>query len=292
MGPKKKQLLVLLATAGVLVNLWDGIVFAEAGKGVQPPEQNSSLTAVHRVSMGDCLWDISSKYRVSVRDIQAANGLTGTTIRVGQNLVIPHTTQYTIKAGDNLSVLAAKNKLTIGDLKNANNLEGDLIYPGQRLVIPEPNQTDQQQTYGIKQSKLRKSYKSIKLSNVHGYNFREDDIYLLAKLIHAEARGESLQGKIAVGAVIVNRLRDKQFPKTIREIILQKNGEVYQFSPVEDGSINLEPSSSSWQAARAALAGEDPTNGSLFFYNPEIATDDWIKTLPVTKVIGNHVFAR
>jgi spore germination cell wall hydrolase CwlJ-like protein len=120
----------------------------------------------------------------------------------------------------------------------------------------------------------------------------KEEIYLLAKLIHAEARGESMKGKIAVGAVILNRLESSDFPKTISEVIFQKNNRVYQFSPVEDGSIKLEPNEAAWRAAEAAASGEDPTNGSLFFYNPEIATDDWIKTLPVATVIGNHVFAR
>lgn len=288
MRPKKKYLLVLLATAGILVNGLQGKVMAVADESVQQPIQ----MAVHQVSQGDCLWDISSKYNVAVSEIQEANGLTGTTIRIGQSLKLPHTRAYDIKPGDNLSILAAQNNLSVEELKRANDLESDLIRPGQRLIVPNLQKPAIQQAFASREQKTQTSYSTIRIAENKGYVCSEDEIYLLAKLIHAEARGESLEGKIAVGAVIVNRLRAREFPKTIREIILQKNSEVYQFSPVEDGSINLEPNSSAWEAAKAAISGEDPTNGSVFFYNPEIATDSWIKTLPVTKVIGNHVFAR
>jgi len=114
---------------------------------------------------------------------------------------------------------------------------------------------------------------------------------LLARLIHAEARGESFEGQVAVGAVILNRINSPHFPKTIPDVILQKNNRVYQFSPVGDGSINLEPDEKALKAAEQALSGKDPTGGALFFYNPDISGDTWILTLPVVTKIGNHVFA-
>ena len=114
---------------------------------------------------------------------------------------------------------------------------------------------------------------------------------LLARIIHAEARGESFEGKVAVGAVVLNRIRSPHFPKTISDVIFQKNNRVYQFSPVGDGSFNLEPDETSLEAALQALSGKDPTGGALFFYNPELSSDRWIRTLPVMTRIGNHVFA-
>jgi len=121
--------------------------------------------------------------------------------------------------------------------------------------------------------------------------FTRDDIILLARAIYAESRGESFMGQVAVGAVILNRLESQEFPNTVREIIMQKHKSTYQFTPVQDGSISLEPDDTAICAAIQAIAGLDPTNGALFFYNPETASDQWIRTLQVQSRIGNHVFA-
>lgn len=124
------------------------------------------------------------------------------------------------------------------------------------------------------------------VSPSRGITLTRDEFFLLAKLIHAEARGETLEGQIAVGAVVLNRLGDPRFPKTITKVIYEKN----QFSPVMDGNINLPPSRESLLAAEMALNGIDPTNGCLFFYNPEKAQCRWPERLPVSIRIGNHLF--
>ncbi|MDP3051322.1 MAG: cell wall hydrolase, partial [Eubacteriales bacterium] len=88
------------------------------------------------------------------------------------------------------------------------------------------------------------------------------------------------------------RLASPDFPSRLEEIIYQRTqNNVYQFSPVGDGTINLVPDDRAFEAARMALMGQDPTNGALFFYNPVKAQDTWIRTLPVVTEIGNHVFA-
>ena len=110
---------------------------------------------------------------------------------------------------------------------------------------------------------------------------------LLARVIYAEARGEDFDGQVAVGAVVLNRLKHPGFPKTIREVVYQEGA----FTATADRQIRLEPDESAWEAAAAALAGKDPTGGALFYYNPAIAKDRWIKTRPVITVIGNHVFS-
>ncbi|QTM00010.1 cell wall hydrolase [Iocasia frigidifontis] len=116
-----------------------------------------------------------------------------------------------------------------------------------------------------------------------------EEIILLARIINGEARGESFRGKVAVGAVIINRVESDSFPNSIREVILQRN----QFSCLLDGQANFYPQKSSIDAARAALLGYDPTYGSLFFYNPKVATNvQWISTRPVVASIGDHIFAR
>lgn len=113
------------------------------------------------------------------------------------------------------------------------------------------------------------------------------DLYLLAKCIHAEARGEIYVGKVAVGAVILNRVASPDFPNTIYGVIYQP----WAFTAVHDGQINLEPDSSAYQAAQDALNGWDPTYGCLFYYNPAVATSSWIFSRQVVTTIGKHVFA-
>lgn len=114
-----------------------------------------------------------------------------------------------------------------------------------------------------------------------------NDLYILAKCIHAEARGEPYVGKVAVGAVILNRVASPDFPDTIYGVIYQP----WAFTAVHDGQINLEPEAASYQAATDALNGWDPTYGSLYYYNPNTASSSWIFSRQTTTVIGQHVFA-
>ncbi len=119
-------------------------------------------------------------------------------------------------------------------------------------------------------------------------NSREE-ILLLARVIHAEARGEPFEGMVAVGSVIRNRVEDDRFPDTIREVIIEEG----QFSSLRDGQANLYPNNEAKEAARAALLGFDPTHRSLYFYNPQIATNlAWISNRPIVRRIGSHVFAQ
>jgi len=121
------------------------------------------------------------------------------------------------------------------------------------------------------------------------YNISRDEIILLARIIHGEARGENFRGKVAVGSVILNRIKSNRFPNTIRDVILQKG----QFSSLMDGQANYYPGEEELQAARAALLGYDPTLGSIFFYNPDIATNTaWISQRNFVTRIGGHVFLR
>jgi hypothetical protein len=123
-------------------------------------------------------------------------------------------------------------------------------------------------------------------------NMVEAEFEWLAKMIHCEAKGESLEGQIAVGAVILNRVENDQFPNTIEEVILEKSSGTYQFSPAASGNIfSAKPDATSIEAAKRALEGEDPTDGSLYFYNPDKTGDQWIRTRTVSTVIGNHVFS-
>ncbi|MBR4003891.1 MAG: spore cortex-lytic enzyme [Clostridia bacterium] len=113
------------------------------------------------------------------------------------------------------------------------------------------------------------------------------DLYLLAKCVHAEARGESYQGQVAVAAVILNRVKSPDFPNSIAGVIYQP----WAFTAVHDGQINLEPNQTAYNAARDAMNGWDPTYGSLYYYNPATATSKWIYSRQTVVQIGKHVFA-
>lgn len=135
---------------------------------------------------------------------------------------------------------------------------------------------------------MNDSYQVLdKESNGQSSDYSRNDLYLLAKVIHAEARGEIYTGKVAVGAVVLNRVKDSGFPNTIAGVIYQKGA----FTAVSDGQINLEPDESAMSAARDALNGWDPTYGCLYYYNPAKATSSWIFSRETVTTIGRHVFA-
>ena len=113
------------------------------------------------------------------------------------------------------------------------------------------------------------------------------DLYLLAKLIHSEARGEPYAGQVAVGAVVLNRVKDPGFPNTLEGVIYQP----WAFTALHDGQFNLEPNSTAYQAAQDAFNGWDPSYGSIYYYNPRTATSSWIFSRTTIVTIGNHVFA-
>lgn len=167
---------------------------------------------------------------------------------------------HLVQPGDSLWKISRMYGTSVNAIKETNNHWSDTIYINQRLEIPPTTNS-----------------------------LSENDINLLAHLIHAEARGEPFEGKVAVGAVVLNRVESSLFPDTVASVIYQPR----QFSPVSDGSINLQPDTESIKAAQAAVAGYDPTNGALFFYNPaKVSAGNYIWSRPIQTVIGNHVFAK
>lgn len=114
-----------------------------------------------------------------------------------------------------------------------------------------------------------------------------NDLYQLAKCIYAEARGEPYAGQVAVGAVILNRVKSSKFPNTVYGVIYQP----YAFTAVADGQIKLEPNQTAYNAARDALNGWDPTYGCIYYYNPNTATSSWIWSRKIVVTIGKHNFA-
>lgn len=111
---------------------------------------------------------------------------------------------------------------------------------------------------------------------------------LLARLVHGEARGEPYTGKVAVAAVVLNRVKSSSFPNTVAGVIYQKGA----FDAVSDGQINMSPDSTSRKAAQDALNGWDPSYGAIYYFNPNTATNKWIWSRPMTVTIGNHRFCK
>ena len=112
------------------------------------------------------------------------------------------------------------------------------------------------------------------------------DVALLARLISAEARGESYEGQVAVGAVVMNRISHPSFPNTLSGVIYQKGA----FSCLDDGQFDQPVASSAYQAARDAMNGYDPTGGAIYYFNPDTATSKWIWSRPELVTIGRHRF--
>ena len=116
------------------------------------------------------------------------------------------------------------------------------------------------------------------------------DIQLMARAINGEARGEPYEGQVAVGAVILNRVKDSRFPNSISGVIYQAGA----FTAVSDGQINIAISEGStvYKAAQDAMNGWDPTGGCVYYFNPATATNKWIWSRPLVKTIGKHRFCK
>lgn len=123
-------------------------------------------------------------------------------------------------------------------------------------------------------------------SSAGGYS--SSDVYLLAKVIAAEARGESYTGQVAVGAVVLNRVRHASFPDSISGVVYQAGA----FSAVRDSNWSVSPDATAQKAARDAINGWDPTGGAIYYYNPAKTSNQWIRTRPVVTTIGKHVFCK
>lgn len=123
-------------------------------------------------------------------------------------------------------------------------------------------------------------------SSSGGYS--SSDLYLLARCVYGESRGEPYVGQVAVAAVVLNRVKSAAFPNSISGVIYQP----YAFTCVSDGQLYLEPDQSAYNAARDAMNGWDPTNGCLYYYNPSTATSAWIWSRPIMLQIGRHNFCK
>lgn len=280
------------------------------------------FTLIYVVQDGDTLYDIAEAYATTVDSLREANNIPDDSwIKLGQELMIPLSNKddinldrkwdysfnnsseqvfeglldvgsrysvrinparslpevnipeskiikYHIGMGDTLYDLAHAFNTSIGVIMVLNDMQSSTIRAGDTLRLPINNLSPRQVLARV---------------------IKQVDIDLLARAIHGEARGEPFIGQVAVGAVIINRVLSSYFPDSFQDVIYQSG----QFSAVDDGQINLKPNNTSYRAAREAIKGTDPTLGSLYYYNPRTAKNQWwFSTRRMMVTIGGHVFAK
>ncbi|MCC3357156.1 LysM peptidoglycan-binding domain-containing protein [Bacillus sp. REN16] len=252
-----------------------------------PAPAQTADTTTHQVVSGDTLYSIAKRTGTTVDALKKANDLSSNLLEVGQELTIPKSktsspspttkNKCEVVAGDTLYSIATRNGTTVDAVKKANNLSSDLLSLGQTLTIPSMSTPITTETsFASKQQPAK----------------NQEEVEWLAKMIFSEARGETLEGQIAVGAVIMNRVKSPLFPNTVKDVLFEKSYGYYQFTPAETGAINTAtPNSQHLEAAKRAMNGEDPTNGALFFYNPDKTSSSYLRSRTVSTKIGGHVFA-
>ena len=180
----------------------------------------------------------------------------GISIILSQNIFAATLTtkNYIVKSGDTLSAIAQKNGESLSTLRHANNKWNNSIFPGQVLKVSVTTSAT-----------VKKTVSSSKTIAPIAKKYTASDLSLLARLIDAEAGGESYNAKVAVGAVVMNRVKSSRFPNTISAVINQKYNGSYQFTCVQNGNIKRPATASDVKAAISALSGTNPVKNALFF---------------------------
>jgi len=251
-----------------------------------------AAAATYIVQPGDSLYTISINQGTTVAALRAANGLTDSLIYPGQTLTIPGKnksykldagSRYTVQPGDTLYTIGRCYGISPDSIIAANGLSGSVIYPGQQLIIPGISQENSDPAPTAAPQVSRGTLFNGPVS------FNRDDFDLLARLITAEADNQSFNTKVAVGAVVLNRTHSNIFPHTIPGVIYQVDGGCYQFEPVMNGWINRPASEEAKEAALAALSGDDPTNGALYFFDTSV-TNPWLWSRPGKIKMDSFIF--
>jgi len=305
--------------------LWQASFFPALGQGSDDALENPINGNVKIVvKRGDTLWDLAQSHHTTMEEIVKLNKLKSPDkISEGESLLVPNkAVQENPQKIEDISVVEDKPRI-IEDISRSDNtanpswwvlaLRRRVVQVGtiftqssniqqQESTIPtyeifvNPLETPTSNTLTDVQDLIQKKTvletassgeESQILSRSLGRLVSKEEVDILTRVIHGEARGENFEGQVAVGAVVLNRLKDPRFPKTIRAVVYQSGA----FTAVDDKQIQLDPNDQSYKAAEAALSGQDPTNGALFYFNPRLATDRWIKSRSVIKRIGNHTFS-
>lgn len=240
---------------------------------------NAAAAASYEVVKGDSLYTVGQLFDTTASKVMQDNRLSSTVIYPGQKLEVPAGV-HTVQPGDFLYAVAKKYGISLYALRKANAKWDDAIYPGQKLIIPAAGQAATASFSAPAPAPV-----AAKAS----ISYTQNELDLLARLITAEANNQPNQAKVAVGAVVVNRVQDPRFPNTISGVIYERSGGYYQFTPVENGMINKPASEQAKAAAYEALHGSDPTNGALYFFD-DTATNKWLWSKPMALRSGNMVY--
>lgn len=199
-----------------------------------------------------------------------------------QNYSVEAITSHSAVKDDNHSKLGRQYFTMKKKMKVENKQKNHLLDWGKIVQISKKEKRNDNNKLMTKKPAPQKNQVSI----------TEQEKDLLARLVEAEAKGESYKGKVAVATVVLNRVKSPEFPKTVTGVIKQVVGKSYAFQPVQNGQINKSASTESKKAVNEALTTKDHLNQSIYFYNPKTATDRWIRSRHIVKTIGNHVFAK
>jgi len=264
----------------------------------------TALALDYQVRRGDNLTRIAARFGTTVAAIQAANGLSTTTIYAGEILKIPGQDDpppsgaagvtVVVRSGDSLGRIASRNGVTLSSLRYANNIPGSvsLIHPGQKLVIPGgttlPASTTRS-TATTPPSTTRVTPPPATTRRVPTLHASQAELEILARIVKGEVWPSApFEGKVAVAAVVLNRVRAGGFPNTIAGVAHEPS----QFSCYNSNNrrrLYLGPIPTyAWEAARAALAGQDPSGGSTYYFNPFLVRPTWARRLHKVVRIGTR----
>lgn len=248
----------------------------------------------YTVQRGDTLWKLSVQYNTDVATIRALNGLgSQSTLYPGQTLRLPDHGErvHIVSRGESLWKIASWYNSSVADIQRANQFSGTTIRPGQALVIPSREIPTGHSVSAAAASTVQ-SMNAVAQTQSSGAttpSLNDATMDLFARLVTAEAWAEPYEGKVAVAAVVLNRVASPKFPNSIVDVIYQPR----QFEPVLNGFIHVHAIPESKRAIQDALNGWDPSRGALFFYSPSRSNHSFFTNNPslqLTARIGSHWF--
>lgn len=234
----------------------------------------------YRVKAGDSLNAIAARFGVTVDQLRSANGISGSTIHVGQVLTIPGDAKvHVVRQGEALWEIALKYRVTAAEIMRANDLSSDLIHPGDRLNIPAAATSGGSSGAG-----------SAGGGGADGttHSVSQQELEVLARIIKGECPPDvPWEGKVAVAAVVLNRVERPGYPKSVAGVAHQP----LQFScynaDVRDRLYRGAIPQWAWDAARAAVNGEDPSRGATHYFNPYLVQPGWAANMKFLRRIGH-----
>ncbi len=273
---KFASLIPILVLMMLSVNLY---IFVSAADQLKPEEPGPAVLAAAVVSEDSLDMDSSPLPSEQAADavsvLEKEFGSDAASLASGSSAAAPRVEKpkqqdqtnyisYRVVKGDSLYEIARFFGTIVAALMEINELKTTTIRVNQVLLVPDN---------GAKEYPV-------------GLWLTDQEVQWIAQMIHAEARGEPYLGQVAVGAVIINRVKSPKFPNTVKDVLFQDGA----FQPIRNGTFYQAASEQAYRAALEALNGHDPTNGALFFFNPSISKDRFMHSRTPAITIGQHRF--